>query len=172
MAKDPTLGPGDLGTTLTDEVLMPGADYQAICNAVRALTGGTATLKSGDIAPALAGVKPVKTLVGTWIPAEDTAVLDIAFEGGAKCITLAAQINSLEDVAEKTWTGLVFAEVSGAFIFNCGIAGRYTSDLRGSVSNAANTSGIALPQLSATILWRAGITYKWVAYYWDQEAQG
>ena len=171
MAKDPTLGP-DLDTTLTDEVLMPGTDYKAICNAVRVLTGGTAALKSGDIAPALAGVKPVKTLTGTWIPAEDTAVLDIAFEGGAKCITLMAQINSLEDIAEKTWTGLVFAEVSGAFIFNCAIAGKYISDLRGSTSNADNTSGITLPQLSATILWRAGITYKWTAYYWDQEAQG
>lgn len=43
---------------MTDQVLMPGADYQAICNAVRALTGGTAALKSGDIAGALAGVQP------------------------------------------------------------------------------------------------------------------
>ena len=42
---------------MTDQVLMPGADYQAICNAVRALTGGKAALKSGDIAGALAGVK-------------------------------------------------------------------------------------------------------------------
>lgn len=166
MANEPSFTP------LTDEVLMPGADYQAICNAVRALTGGEVSLKSGDIAPALAGVKPVKMLSGTWIPAEDTAVLDIAFDGGAKCITLMAQINSLEDIAEKTWTGLVFAEASGAFIFNCAIAGKYISDLRGSASNADNTSGITLPQLSASILWRAGITYKWTAYYWDQEAQG
>lgn len=165
MANEPSFTP------LTDEVLMPGADYQAICNAVRALTGGTAALKSGDIAPALAGVKPVKTLSGTWIPAEDTEVLDIVFEGGAKCITLMAQINSLEDVPAKTWTGLVFAEVSGAFILNCAIAGKYTSDLRGGASSADNTNGISVPKLSTGMAWRAGITYEWVAHYWDQEAQ-
>ena len=34
---------------LTEMVVMPGADYQAICDSVRAKTGGTALLKSGDI---------------------------------------------------------------------------------------------------------------------------
>lgn len=43
---------------LTNQVLMPGADYQAICNKVRELTGGTAPLKSGDIVTALSGVLP------------------------------------------------------------------------------------------------------------------
>ena len=35
---------------LTDYVLMPGADYLALCNAIRAKTGKTETLKSGDLA--------------------------------------------------------------------------------------------------------------------------
>lgn len=43
---------------LTNQVLMPGADYQAICNKVRELTGGTAPLKSGDIVTALSDVLP------------------------------------------------------------------------------------------------------------------
>ena len=34
---------------LTDQVIMPGSDYQAICDATRALTGKTEVLKSGDI---------------------------------------------------------------------------------------------------------------------------
>ena len=34
---------------MTDQVLMPGADYQAICNAVRALTGATTALESGTV---------------------------------------------------------------------------------------------------------------------------
>lgn len=38
---------------LTDQVLMPGSDYQAICDATRTLTGETGTLKSGDIATKL-----------------------------------------------------------------------------------------------------------------------
>ena len=35
---------------LTEMVIMPGTDYQAICNAVRAKTGHTALLVSGEIA--------------------------------------------------------------------------------------------------------------------------
>lgn len=36
--------------SLTEVVRMPGADYQAICDAVRAKTGGTELLKSGEVA--------------------------------------------------------------------------------------------------------------------------
>ena len=43
---------------LTDQVLMPGSDYQAICDATRTLTGETGTLKSGDIATKLETVTP------------------------------------------------------------------------------------------------------------------
>lgn len=38
---------------LTDQVIMPGSDYQAICDATRALTGKTGVLKSGDISTEL-----------------------------------------------------------------------------------------------------------------------
>lgn len=42
---------------LTEMVIMPGEDYQAICNSVRAKTGGTELLKSGEVAPAIDGIK-------------------------------------------------------------------------------------------------------------------
>lgn len=43
---------------LTDQVIMPGSDYQAICDATRSLTGTTGTLKSGEVAAKiLSGVK-------------------------------------------------------------------------------------------------------------------
>lgn len=43
---------------LTDQVVMPGSDYQAICDATRSLTGTTGTLKSGEVAAKiLDGVK-------------------------------------------------------------------------------------------------------------------
>lgn len=42
--------------SLTDMVIMPGSHYQAICDAVRAKTGGTDILKSGDLAAAIAGI--------------------------------------------------------------------------------------------------------------------
>ena len=41
---------------LTDMVLMPGADYQGICDQTRRLTGETGTLKSGEVVTKLSGV--------------------------------------------------------------------------------------------------------------------
>lgn len=74
---------------MTDQVLMPGADYQAICNAVRALTGGTAALKSGDIAGALQGVTPAK-------PVYTKAINFYDYDGN--CVAAW----SLEELAGKT----------------------------------------------------------------------
>ena len=49
---------------LTDQVIMPGSDYQAICDATRNLTGKTETLKSGDISTELETVTPQGE---TWV---------------------------------------------------------------------------------------------------------
>lgn len=72
--------------SMTDQVLMPGADYLAICNAVRALTGGTATLKSGDIAGALAGVTPggggLQVDTGEFVLDADNAYVTFAHQLG------------------------------------------------------------------------------------------
>ena len=41
---------------LTDYVIMPGADYQAACDAIREKTGKTAAIKSGDLASEIGGI--------------------------------------------------------------------------------------------------------------------
>lgn len=41
---------------MTDMVIMPGSHYQAICDAVRAKTGDTAVLKSGDLKAAIESI--------------------------------------------------------------------------------------------------------------------
>lgn len=41
---------------LTEMVIMPGEDYQAICDSVRGKTGRTELLKSGNIAPIIDGI--------------------------------------------------------------------------------------------------------------------
>lgn len=41
---------------LTEMVIMPGEDYQAICDSVRTKTGSTEPLKSGDVALAINGI--------------------------------------------------------------------------------------------------------------------
>ena len=43
--------------SLTDMVIMPGVDYQAVCDAVREKTGGTEIIKSGDMAELIRGIK-------------------------------------------------------------------------------------------------------------------
>lgn len=61
---------------LTELVVMPGNDYQAICNSVRSKTGKTELLKSGDIAPAIDQIE-----VGNNIDTSDATATanDIAY---------------------------------------------------------------------------------------------
>ena len=42
---------------LTDYVIMPGSDYQNICNSVRSKTGGTDVLKSGEVSAAIDSIQ-------------------------------------------------------------------------------------------------------------------
>ena len=42
---------------LTDYVIMPGTDYQAICDAIRAKTGKTDVIKSGDAATEIEAIE-------------------------------------------------------------------------------------------------------------------
>ena len=66
---------------LTDLVIMPGTDYQAICDAVRAKTGDTALLKSGDIAAQIESIQGGGGgAVGDKVLFMDAALLDA---GGA-----------------------------------------------------------------------------------------
>lgn len=58
---------------LTDQVLMPGSDYQAICNATRKLTGETATLKSGEISTELNSVTPLYEM---WVLSKERVVAE------------------------------------------------------------------------------------------------
>lgn len=43
--------------SLTDMVIMPGADYQAACDAIREKTGDTESIKSGAMAEAIRGIQ-------------------------------------------------------------------------------------------------------------------
>lgn len=168
MAKEPATGQ-EPDTTLTDEVLMPGADYQAICNAVRALTGGTMALKSGDIAPALAGVKPVKTISGTITPSEDTTSLIVP--AGGRVINITGQ--SIPDGEGRV---LAVAWSEGAYSVAAQIAAYFRL-----ASNKVVCAALAVSQENgattfstnnASRCFHGGSVYTWVAYDWDQEAQG
>ena len=73
---------------LTEMVIMPGDDYQAICDSVRAKTGGTELLKSGEVASAIDGIEintGIDTSDGT-AGTNDIAYGKIAYVNGEKII--------------------------------------------------------------------------------------
>ena len=155
---------------MTDQVLMPGADYQAICNAVRALTGGTAALKSGDIAGALAGVKRLTVQTGTVTPTADTPTLAVATDGKPRMLWI-----STDDHGALTGSLLAVVSVAGVpndtFTRNTmayvvqpnGESGVFTS------SATIADSGVTFA-FSAGRVFVGGRTYNWTAYFWEDIA--
>lgn len=158
-------------TPLTDEVLMPGADYQAICNAVRALTGGATALKSGDIAPALAGVSGGGLLHGTVTPTETG--LSITIPTGSACNNLAIRKHTFAAETDTEFLSLWATSTAG-----CICATRANNAANGGISggtlakitvNFADTQ-VAVSTTAAAYMGRfhAGVTYDWWA--WNEEA--
>lgn len=171
MVKEPTTGQ-DPDTTLTDEVLMPGADYQAICNAVRALTGGTAALKSGDIAPALAGVSGGGLLHGTVTPSETG--LSVTIPTGSACNNLVLRKHTFAVETNAEFLSLWATSPDG-----CICATRANSSASGGTSGGTlaqitvnfTDTQVAVSTIAAAYMGNfiAGVTYDWWA--WSEEAQ-
>lgn len=77
---------------LTDQVIMPGADYQAAANQVRALNGTTATLKSGEMVTALEGANDTVAAQTTQINALIEQANNLPDAGGSGGTDLALGI--------------------------------------------------------------------------------
>lgn len=158
---------------LTDEVLMPGADYQAICNAVRGLTGGTSLLKSGDIAAALGGVKKLTVKTGTITFAEATQSVTIPCGADAQTVVLKL-LGGKPETIPHTMTFAVAAnrvtaydtqlQAVGAAWATNGIVGKLSS-------NQANWDGDSLQIVFGTAVSLAAAEYEWTAYCWEEETE-
>lgn len=94
---------------MTDMVIMPGSHYQSICDAVRAKTGDTAVLKSGDLKAAIAGITGGGDQVerGSFI-ADSTGnmIIPCAFEPDVIFVNREQEINADGDV--RCITKLIF----------------------------------------------------------------
>ena len=155
---------------MTDQVLMPGADYQAICNAVRALTGGTAALKSGDIAGALSGVKKLTVQTGTVTPTTDTPLLGIETDGKPRLLWISTDDHS-------ALTGSLLAVTSVAVVPVDGVArNTMVNVVQPSGATAGFVSGADVEQNGVTMefsssrVFVGGRTYNWTAYFWEDNA--
>lgn len=73
---------------LTDQVLMPGADYQAAANQVRELNGTTATLKSGEMVTALESANDTVAAQTTQINALIQQANNLPAAGAGGSITI------------------------------------------------------------------------------------
>ena len=186
--------------SMTDHVLMPGADYQAICNAVRALTGGTATLKSGDIASALAGVKPggLQVDTGEFVLDADNIYVTFAHQlGKTPGFVVVWTDGSALEIPTDYHTMLGFVWFRGLTGLPQRITGAVTgtsndmyitfalakNDATKRLTMGAPTSMSYFPAAitansfsagasSASTMWRAGVTYKYIvaAAWWEESA--
>lgn len=158
---------------LTGEVLMPGADYQAICNAVRALTGGTAALKSGDIAPALAGVSWGGLLHGTVTPTETG--LSITIPTGSTCNNLALRKHTFAAETNVEFLSLWATSTAGCICATRANSAAHDGTSGGTLAQIAvnfTDTQVAVSTIAAAYMGNfiAGVTYDWWA--WNEEAQG
>lgn len=84
---------------LTEMVIMPGEDYQAICDSVRAKTGRTELLKSGDVASAINGIVSNGTGVDmsdATATASDIAYGKIAYSNNGRIVGTIEEVDSGE----------------------------------------------------------------------------
>ena len=87
---------------LTDQVIMPGADYQAAANQVRTLNGTTATLKSGEMVTALEGANDTVAAQTTQINALIQQANNLPDAGGGTDLALGITGATVGQIAKIT----------------------------------------------------------------------
>lgn len=100
---------------LTDQVIMPGPDYQAICDATRSLTGTTGILKSGEVAAKI--LDGVKTEIKT---------VELSMASGNQVINSTSGKYMTQVTVEKPSTLIPYNIKKGVEIG--GITGTYTGE--------------------------------------------
>ena len=155
---------------MTDQVLMPGADYQAICNAVRALTGGTAELKSGDIAGALAGVKRLTVPAGTVKPTADTPTRGDATDGKPRLRGISTDDHGALTGSMLAVTSVAVVPVDGV-VRNTMVNVVQPSGAEAGFVSSANVeqNGVTM-EFSSTRVFVGGRPHNWTAHFWEDIA--
>lgn len=102
---------------LTEMVIMPGEDYQAICDSVRAKTGATELLKSGEVSKAIDGIETgggIDTSSDT--PAEAGHIIEgrVAYVNGEKVTGEMKAMSGLSALTEANEDSSVMSNDDGS----------------------------------------------------------
>lgn len=87
---------------MTDYVIMPGTDYQSICDAVREKTGGTDLLKSGDVA---GRIQTINTGGASWITIVEEQEITVTNNSKYGCYTIELDVEA--KIVQDNWLYLV-----------------------------------------------------------------
>lgn len=98
--------------SLTDNVVMPGTHYQAICDAVRAKTGGTDLLTSGEIAPL---IRSLGSGVPNLVPGDTPVKVSSDIGGNYQ--------NTMKDMGVS-----IVVPMTGTYRIKCFVRHGYTSE--------------------------------------------
>lgn len=98
--------------SLTDNVVMPGTHYQAICDAVRAKTGDISLLTSGEIAPI---IRSLGSGVPNLVPGDTPVKVSLDVGGNYK--------NTMQDMGVS-----IVVPMTGTYRIKCFVRHGYTSE--------------------------------------------
>ena len=98
--------------SLTDNVVMPGLHYKAICDAVRLKTGDTALLKSGEIAPL---IRSLSSGAPNLIPGDTPVKVSLDIGGNYQ--------NTMQDMGIS-----IVVPITGTYRIKCFVRHGYTSE--------------------------------------------
>lgn len=98
--------------SLTNHVVMPGTHYQEICNAVRAKTGDTSMLTSGEIAPI---INSLSSGIPNIVPGDTPVKVSLDVGGNYQ--------NTMQDMGVS-----IVVPVTGTYRIKCFVRHGYTSE--------------------------------------------
>ena len=127
-------------------------------------------IKNGVSIFGIAGsAKTLRVETGTITPAEDTTTLSIPCSDNPKYAVI---LTTSDTTAEGDILGAVVYNIlyAGKFPGNCVASYYYSGRIRSSALAATFEAGINIPEISSVCFYRAGTSYQWTAYYWEDDA--
>lgn len=138
-------------------------------------------IKSGISIFHVAGsVKEIRTETGTITPAEDIVRLEPPCTANPKMIVVHLTDASLETVVREDMVAAMRANLAGvpyelgtdssvANLFITSLQYHNTGGKRGTINSICTLDPVKITG-SSTYQWRAGLEYRWTAYYWEDDA--